>query len=205
MSARAIDIFAAALTARPAQSNDPNMTSRLIIAVLLAAAALPALADDVPLPDLTPKSQYLVMTQDDATSTSKCIGDPKTPMCAVETRLACFLRSRPDLCQIAMGLDHDPGFGRYGHDPGTLYRIVRRESLTDRRFPWRPTHNLPSRAGEISLRAGDIRIDVVEIYCFGEVSTAGCERSGPTITYIIRRQVNRWAVIDWGLAYDPRH
>lgn len=36
---------------------------------------------------------------------SGCIGDPKTPLCAVETLLACFIWQRPDLCRLVR--DHD--------------------------------------------------------------------------------------------------
>ncbi len=180
------------------------MTARLLIAALIAAAAIPARADDVPLPDLTPKGEYRVMTQDDATSTSKCIGDPKTPLCAVETRIACFMRDNDELCRIAMDLDRNPGFGGF-RTAGTVYRVIRREVLTDHRFPWRPAHDLPWRPGDNNLVVGDIRIDTVEISCYKEVSPAACEHSGPTITYIVRRQGDRWAVIDWGRAYDPRH
>jgi hypothetical protein len=50
-----------------------------MVAALFSAAAFPALAGDVPLPPLTPKREYLVMTQEDATSTSNCIGNPVTP------------------------------------------------------------------------------------------------------------------------------
>ncbi len=33
-------------------------------------------------------------------STSKCIGDPRTPLCAVETLLACNIRGQIELCQM---------------------------------------------------------------------------------------------------------
>ena len=41
------------------------------------------------------------------TSSSRCIGDPKTPYCAVETVDACFLWSDPKLC-AAVNARHPP-------------------------------------------------------------------------------------------------
>jgi len=113
------------------------MIVRLSIAAFLAAVALPTLPDDELLPELTPKGQYLVLTEDDAASSSKCIGEPVTPMCAVETVLACFVRASKNLCLIGMdeAMMTEYGFGKPGP---MIYRVVRREVLTDRRFPWNP-------------------------------------------------------------------
>ena len=33
-------------------------------------------------------------------STGNCVGDPRTPLCAVETQLACWVRRDPRLCEI---------------------------------------------------------------------------------------------------------
>jgi hypothetical protein len=191
--------IAAALTTRPAQSNDPVMVPRLIFAVFLAAAALPALADDVPLPELTPKGQYLVMTQDDATSTSKCIGDPKTPMCAVETLMACYQRGDENLCRVS-GLEPQPALGGI-----TIYRVVRREVLTDRHFPWTPVRDPKGRPGEIRMRAGDIRIDIITKHCRNDVSQRVCDVHWTfPEAYIVRQQDDRWKVTDGRPAYDLR-
>jgi hypothetical protein len=40
-----------------------------------------------------------VMTKDPKTTDSQCVGDPKTPVCAMETMLACLVRQEPDLCR----------------------------------------------------------------------------------------------------------
>ena len=50
------------------------------------------------------KPEFWRITQTDATST--CIGDPKTPLCAVETLIACGARRDLRLCRIA-GVDKD--------------------------------------------------------------------------------------------------
>lgn len=84
------------------------MHARLLVAVCFLAAALPAYAgEDVPLPPLTPKGKQLFMTRESSTSSSECVGSPVTPMCAVETLLACFVRGDDSLCQTAMGVPAD--------------------------------------------------------------------------------------------------
>ena len=55
-------------------------------------------------PAAKPKpARWRVMTMEDATSTSRCIGDPRTPLCAVETHTACFIRRQVRLCTISYG------------------------------------------------------------------------------------------------------
>jgi hypothetical protein len=180
------------------------MVPRLLVAAFLSAAALPALADDVPLPELTPKGHYLVMTWDNATSSSNCIGDPKTPMCAVETVLACFVRGDHSLCQIGMGLDRDPGLGGEGPGDKMIYKIIRSGFLSGEQYPWRPGRDLSWRPGGIDMQAGDVRIDVVDRDCPGEVSEKACSPALFEIAYILRRQEGRWAVITWRPPYETR-
>jgi len=185
------------------------MLARFFSAALVLAAALPALAaDDVPLPPLTPKGEYLVMTQDDATSSSKCIGNPATPMCAVETLLACFVRGKDHLCQSALGVAWDkvPDFVSKLDWPPVIYRVVRREVLDDRHFPWRPQRDMDWRPGELDLRAADIRIDLVRKECWEKVTVpCACEAParGPrgATAYIVRHEKGRWAVVTWGSVY----
>ena len=45
-----------------------------------------------------PPGKLHVLTFYAATTTSKCIGTPLTPLCAAETVMACFLRRQPELC-----------------------------------------------------------------------------------------------------------
>jgi hypothetical protein len=45
------------------------------------------------------------MTKDPKTTDSQCVGDPKTPVCALETMLACLVRQQPELCR-KMGIRH---------------------------------------------------------------------------------------------------
>jgi hypothetical protein len=178
----------------------------LLVIAFLLAAALPAHAeDDVPLPPITLKGEFLVMTQDDATSSSKCIGNPVTPMCAVETFMAAGVRGNLDLKRIALGIEGGPWFDNQGPTPPIIYRIRRREVLTDKTFPWPPKSDADWRWGGLTMRAGDIRIDVVDVRCYSEISLVACEKYwGSPIAYIVRHQGNRWIVVTWREPYDLR-
>ena len=184
--------------------NTRSLLAALLCALAVFAAALPAYAgDDGDLPPLTPKGQYLVITRDDATSSSKCIGNPITPLCAVETFIACVFRNS-DLCAIAFGLDHNPGIVA-SNDPGEFYRVVRREVLDDRHFPWYPKPD-PWRPGQRIVQVGDVRIDVDLVTCGREAVLASCLKIGHMrVTCVVRRQGNRWAVIDTGTPGETRH
>jgi len=182
------------------------MIPRLLAAAgLLVLAITPAhAADDVPLPPLTPKGQFFVMTMDDATSSGKCIGRPITPMCAVETMLACYVRGKDDLCRIGQGLEKDSGIVTGPLSP-MIYWVVRREVLTDRRFPWRPGPR-EGRRGELSMKPGDVRIDIYMKDCPGQIIPAACTIDvtgyvSPRIAYIVRRYGDHWSVVDWRPPY----
>ena len=181
------------------------MIARLFLTALLLAVALPALAaEDVPLPPITPVDGYFVMTQDDATTSSNCIGDPVTPLCAVETVMACEIRGNDDLCRIGMGLEKNPNLS-VGPFAPSIYWVVRREIVTEQNIPWRPSQ-LDWRPGEASVQAGDVRIDIADKVCEkGEISHTACTTEPdlpPIAAYIIRRQGIRWAVIDWRPPYN---
>ncbi len=168
---------------------------------------MPSHADDVPLPKLTPKGQHFVVTHNDATTTSKCVGDTQTPMCAIETLLACFVRSDMTLCAAGMGVPKEKleDFAGLPAWPAQIYWVVRNEVLTDKHFPWRPKRDVKWRPGEIDMRAGDVRIDLIRRECEPTVSRGDCHppRYGPTgpTAYIVRREGERWAVIDWDEPY----
>ena len=114
------------------------------------------------------------------TATSDCIGDPKTPACALDTYIACGTRDDPSLCAIAMFGSRDalcdkrfpddrrilddylqPLHDRYNP---AYYRIVRMEAsptnadrFEAKAFYWRcdgaPSRNFGARAAEAWRRA----------------------------------------------------
>jgi hypothetical protein len=71
-----------------------------------------------------PAGSWRVMRRDDATS--DCIGDPVTPICAVETQIACFDRAVVELCLLAYRTSNPRSFNlNYAPVPDLIdrYRI----------------------------------------------------------------------------------
>lgn len=91
--------------------------SATLIAVVLLLSPVPAFAaEDIPPPD-----EIRYVERDGATS--DCIGDPKTPLCAVESWIACDIRGDIELC-IRAG---QPFSSRIADSPGrgrVLYSVV---------------------------------------------------------------------------------
>jgi hypothetical protein len=125
-------------------------------------------------------------------------------MCAVETVLACFVRGDHELCRTAMGLGHDPGLGGEGPSDSTIYKVIRAEVLTEDSLPWRPSHDLPWRPGDVSMQAGDIRIDIVDRDCAEEIAPQACSPALFEIAYIVRKIGARWVVMTWRPPYETR-
>jgi hypothetical protein len=71
------------------------MLRHAAIVLLFALAAGPAAAQ---LPAVDAPGQYRLIGPDAGRSDSRCIGRPDTPLCAVETLLACFARRAAALC-----------------------------------------------------------------------------------------------------------
>jgi hypothetical protein len=165
------------------------MFSRWLFSVLrlFTALALAGEAGAADLPPVDPPGVWRTLTQDDATTDSKCIGKPLTPLCAVESKMACFLRGNDELCRIAKGLDHLPGLGPGRPYPGgwERYRVtaVRRVN----------SNMLPTITG-ITTRTGDLTVDVKHMLCqFSECP----KRIGPPTTYLVRQKGDGWAVVTW--------
>ena len=84
------------------------------VAAALLLTALPVMAEqlgpELPKPD--PKGHWRVITQDDAATTSKCIGTLSTPLCAMETYMASIVRhSSADYNLSALLLPGEGGSG----------------------------------------------------------------------------------------------
>lgn len=73
-------------------------------------------------------------------STSQCIGDPKTPLCAAETYSACKFSGREELCS-AVGVDYETEFallkltGAYGRLFILFYKLMDQFTLTQKDIP----------------------------------------------------------------------
>jgi len=147
-----------------------------------------------------------------AGSTSRCIGDPKTPLCAAETMAACLIRADWKLCELN---DHDYSVYGSGVPAGISflyfyrYEILSSRTLAAPDIAYERLGRLakPWRIGDVALRLwweGCPPIDecVVETRMhptkkFGEGcrSFAYCGRETHPRTYILRRKNSHWIVI----------
>jgi hypothetical protein len=145
---------------------------------LAAALALGACAG-TGMDDFDP-AQIRIIAPTEATST--CIGDPRTPVCAVETFLACIERRDKRLCQRAVVFDFS-----FAHSPaGTRYQVLSSRILREEDVPPEERHDdewmLPSYA-EVVIR----HLTVRRPWC-----PNGCE-----VYYSVKPMGIEWKVTAW--------
>ena len=166
-------------------------------------AALAASAGEAPAPSRQlsgvfapdPEGVWRTITQTEATS--DCIGEPVTPMCAIDSWIACGTRLEVKLCDIAGG---EPQKGlRFVSTPSPRsyvnYRVVsvRRAEVKD--ITAVPVYNKKQKR-----KIGDLLIGVIEQGCVG--SKEYCVTDGMPTTYTLRRSRKQWRIID---LYTPRY
>ncbi len=164
----------------------------LLCPALAAGAERIAPLQPSALPPLDPPGVWRTLSQDNATSDSKCIGKPVTPLCAVETIKACHTREDERLCRIGKG----PAY--------------RSPPLPDPDLPGHPTHYIRYRVAGAAIitkgnrdtyivermvpRIGDMVLQMKELYCRGSM----CETDdGPPTSYILRRWEGGWYAAEW--------
>jgi len=156
--------------------------------------ALPAVAQELPeLPPLAQPGQWLYVTQDDTSSSSRCIGRPGTAMCAVETLLACFQRDRQDLCRMV-----DDGTDQYAQifstpaDPGKYlaYRVLEARRI----------NAATARTGQAAhAQDGDVLLTIDQRE--GQFGRYAKATGAPANDFLLRRQPEgNWKIVSWG---DP--
>ncbi len=162
-----------------------------LCALLPAALTVPAAAADPDLPPLARPGQWYYVTQNDANSSSHCIGAPTTPLCAVETLLACFQRGQMPLCRLV-----DDGAEQYAQvfaapsDPGKYlaYRILAARRIGSGQAP-PPAHAQP----------GDVLLTVDQRE--GQLGRYARATGAPAQDFLLRRHADgRWKIVSWG---DP--
>ena len=150
-------------------------------------------------PATKPKpARWRVMTMEDATSTSRCIGDPRTPLCAVETLMACFIRRQGQLCAISHGYPPSEA-GRFrlskpGPSYRTEYRVVRFHLIRNND----PLLNLDVEW----LKPGDVDITVYRRFCLPPRQSC----LGEPVTrfvYAVRRDGDRWRITGYAAHNAP--
>ncbi len=151
-------------------------------------AAPPAWAHrDPDLPPIDGPKHWHKLTHDDATSTSRCLGRPDTPLCAVETVQACFMRRTDEYCR------YTPEFAQAlkGLPPireSRRYWVTAAERVSQTR-----THKIFVGSYADPL-PGDVIIAVDIVACFD--GRCG-KRLDLPIGYLLRKTEGGWRAVTW--------
>jgi len=162
----------------------------LLFAVLLAPGWAFAGKPDGDLPKPDPKGYWRVMTQDDATTTSKCLDSRKTPLCAVENFRACNLRVEAELCRQPGQTDDVLTSPRFPDD-WYKYRVVSSGHFK------KGDPRLDDRDHEMPWVPGDIWIILDERHC----SRTYCAKPVRSelyyvpVRYIVHKDTDGWQVV----------
>lgn len=157
--------------------------------MLIVAPALAQTGDPI-LPPPDPPGSWRKLTHDQATTTSTCIGNPVTPLCAVETYWACFLHRRPELCDMVGAgvrpLEVVPKVPDLREEYRVLY--ARRHSPLD------PVDR--ATEGNMKPQPGDVVIGLILRSCLGppedEFSCTLNVETQPPHVHTLRKQGNFW-------------
>ena len=142
---------------------------------------------DVPLTNA--RHDWWMIGKDAKTTTSKCIGNPKTALCAVETVGACLVRQDKKLCEIAAGSLKIYLPFKVAVLPIEKYRVNKAMRLTKKNMPaWETPQN-----GYGFRHIGDIEIELERRYCD---ANGACDdhASKFSTTYLARRTGSQWSI-----------
>ncbi|WP_370152491.1 hypothetical protein [Ferrovibrio sp.] len=171
----------AAVAAAPAQATDARAAD---------ARTADARAADDTLPPVDPPGVWHRIGLTAETTTSTCIGNPVTPLCALDTWYACFLRDQPELCRlIEAGVVPPPLPQPRSVNEWREYRVVyaRRPSALD------PVDR--STEGPLKAQPGDILIGVMARVCYDSLQAPRCQtniENDPPGVFMLRRQGDIW-------------
>lgn len=169
--------------------------SRIVLAVFMLLSALipPAMAqtpaDDPDLPQPDPPGVWHRVTRSDDTTESKCIGNPVTPICAIETYLACFQRLQPELCRL-VNAGVEPVSKEFGP---VLYWAEYRVVYARRPSKLNPVE--PATEGWLKPQPGDILIGVMRRSCFVSYTNPDCAigvENEPLGVFMTRKVGDYW-------------
>jgi hypothetical protein len=130
-------------------------------ATLLASAVLSFLLSSDP----TVATEMQIVTHDPDTSSSRCIGEPKTPLCAIETAWACQIWGKKSLC-AAVGIPEDYAEKEWiwhtddRRGANSLYQVIDSKTLTQTDID-----TFFSSYSEFPLYPGDVIVRLWEAQC----------------------------------------
>lgn len=139
-----------------------------------------------------PPGQWRSLTWDEKTTTSTCIGKPISPICAVETKEACYLQEKEELCHAAIR-DHQGRTFLRGGGGGASHALYYK-------------YHIPAvrkiKAGETvtildeTALPGDYLVDSRYRQC--ELKSNKCDKPlGLPTTHLVRLIDGEWRLIVW--------
>lgn len=163
-----------------------------LLMIALAGPALAQASDSIaPPPD--PPGVWRKLTHDPATTTSTCIGNPVTPLCAAETFWACFLRLQPELCDMVEARVRP----HLNVSKPLNHRLEYRVAYARRPSPLDPVDR--ATEGNMKPLAGDVLIALIRRSCWGplddESDCATGQETAPPYIHLLRRQGEFWVYV----------
>ncbi len=184
------------------------MTVKLRFALVLGVIAGAAVFSTLP-----KAGELRVMTNDDVTSASACIGKPVTPLCAAETVEACGIGDIKSFCDAVDYVFKD--FGRWVPSNYSRLWIYRYEFVQSKRLEdgdilrsARPPDRASWQSGDMALQlwwqgcmpdekcVRETIDDPTRPYGKGCRGLDDCGKEWSPRTYILRRHRARWTVVD---------
>lgn len=111
-------------------------------------------------------SEMRILTHDPETSSSRCIGEPKTPLCAIETAWACQYWGRKSLCAAA-GIPDDYAEKKWiwhtddRRGANIIYQVIDSRPLTEANID-----TFFSSYSKFPLYPGDIIVRLWSAHCY---------------------------------------
>lgn len=175
--------------------------SRLLFAAasLILSLAAPAVYANDDLPSPESKDFWHVITQDDASTTSACIGKRDKPLCAIDTAMAAEVRADEDLWFFAHGREKPQNSDL--HDEGMF---VHREGL------WKQYQVLNAgyfqsgdpvkdeRGRLLGWVSGDIWVTIFAEVCYPQVPCGKASRATKlrlAERYILHKSQDGWRLV----------
>ena len=111
-------------------------------------------------------------------TSSDCIGDPKTPLCAAETQLACWLRKDAEMCrmigwEVTWKTNPNPRREASGSDM-IAYHVTNEKKLHASDIP------KEQRKGKYAWQAGDVAVRMMAFFCSGSLHCFRTREGSPT-------------------------
>lgn len=152
----------------------------------LARAGFAQAPDTLSLPS---PDQWNYITDSQELTTSRCIGVPKSPLCAMETLLACFQRNDFQLCRMV-----DDKADEYAE---VFISPAPRERYLAYRLVQGVIFEGPAPEEDPVIQTGDVMLVVDQRD--GALGASAPPTNAPDQRFILRQQKDkRWKVVNWG-------